>query len=53
VLHGADDDRVPAAHNRDLPGIAYTELPATGHFELIDPLSAGWPRVIDAVRAEA
>lgn len=53
VLHGADDDRVPAAHNRDLPGIAYTELPATGHFELIDPLSAVWPRVVDALRAEA
>src|SRR5262245_5799898 len=35
VLHGADDDRVPPAHSRDLPGITYVELPATGHFDLI------------------
>jgi acetyl esterase/lipase len=53
VLHGADDDRVPAAHTRDLPSITYTEIPSTGHFELIDPLSAAWPHVVDAVRAEA
>ncbi len=53
VLHGADDDRVPAAHSRDLPGITYTELPATGHFDLIDPLTPAWPHVLAALRVEA
>jgi acetyl esterase/lipase len=53
VLHGADDDRVPAAHSRDLAGVTYVELPATGHFDLIDPLSTAWPRVLDVLRVEA
>jgi acetyl esterase/lipase len=49
VLHGAEDDRVPVAHSRDLPGIDLVELPDVGHFELIDPLSAAWPRVLAAL----
>ena len=49
VLHGSGDDRVPAAHSRDLPRIEYVELPGVGHFELIDPLSAVWPRVLAAL----
>lgn len=53
VLHGTDDDRVPAAHSRDLSGISHIELEATGHFELIDPLSAAWPRVVDAIRTHS
>jgi hypothetical protein len=28
-------------------------LPRCGHFELIDPLSAAWPAVLDAFRAVA
>jgi acetyl esterase/lipase len=53
VLHGADDDRVPVAHSQELPGVTYTELPSTGHFDLIDPLAATWPRVLDAIRLSA
>lgn len=49
VLHGANDDRVPAAHSRELTGVAYVELPEVGHFELIDPLSAAWPDVLSAL----
>lgn len=30
--------------------VAYVTLPEAGHFELIDPQSAAWPRVLEAVR---
>jgi acetyl esterase/lipase len=53
VLHGVDDDRVPTTHSRDLSGVTYVELPATGHFDLIDPLSPAWAHVIDALRISA
>jgi acetyl esterase/lipase len=56
VLHGTADDRVPvevsrsyaARHGTDL--VDLVELPGVGHFALIDPLSAVWPRVLEAVR---
>jgi acetyl esterase/lipase len=49
VLHGADDDRVPAEHSRGMSGVTLVELPGLGHFELIDPLSTAWPAVLDAL----
>ena len=49
VLHGTDDDRVPATHSRDLTGVSLVELPGVGHFELIDPLSTAWPDVLAAL----
>jgi acetyl esterase/lipase len=49
VLHGTDDDRVPAEHSRSLRGVTLVELPGHGHFELIDPLSTAWPTVLDAL----
>ncbi|HYJ68942.1 MAG TPA: alpha/beta hydrolase [Nocardioidaceae bacterium] len=49
VLHGADDDRVPAEHSRGLAAVTLVELPGVGHFELIDPLSTAWPAVLDAL----
>lgn len=53
LLHGLDDDRVPAEQSRRYaaghPGVTCELLPGTGHFALIDPLSAAWPRVLSAV----
>ena len=52
-VHGADDDVVPVSQSRALaaahPGVELRELPGLGHFEVIDPLSAAWPTVLDAV----
>lgn len=53
LVHGTADDRVPWEQSRDYAARARTAgdqvslvtLPATGHFELIDPLSAAWPAV--------
>jgi len=51
VLHGSADAQVPVTHSRALPGVSYFELPGIDHFALIDPLSAAWPRVLDALRS--
>jgi acetyl esterase/lipase len=61
LVHGTEDDRVPAAMSRDYAARAQAagdetfldELPGTGHFEVIDPLSAVWPRVLATFRAAA
>jgi acetyl esterase/lipase len=56
VVHGADDEQVPVASSRGLvvrhPWIDYRELTGVEHFGLIDPLSAAWPAVRDALRAD-
>jgi acetyl esterase/lipase len=52
LLHGTADDRVPIAVSRSYAartGAPLWELPGTGHFELIDPLSPVWPRVLEAL----
>jgi acetyl esterase/lipase len=53
LIHGVDDDTVPVAHARaynDSAGGRSTlvELPC-GHFEPVDPRSAAWPHVIEAL----
>jgi acetyl esterase/lipase len=61
LVHGTADDRVPDSLSRDYAaaavaagGQAHVELlPGCGHFEVIDPLSAAWPGVLDAFRAAA
>jgi acetyl esterase/lipase len=61
LVHGSLDDRVPCAMSREYvrkAGAAgddtrLDELPGTGHFEVIDPLSAVWPRVLAAFAALA
>lgn len=61
LLHGALDDRVPAAMSRSFADraraagdeVAAQELPDCDHFDLIDPLSAAWPAVSGAFRAAA
>lgn len=54
VVHGTDDDRVPPAISRRYAaraGSAATlvELAGTEHFALIDPESAAWPAVLNAI----
>jgi acetyl esterase/lipase len=56
LVHGSEDDTVPCAMSREYAKRAQAagdettldELPKTGHFEVIDPLSAAWPRVLAA-----
>jgi acetyl esterase/lipase len=58
VIHGAADDVVPVAMSRGYVAAArakgddatLAEPAGMGHFELIDPRSAAWPVVRDAVR---
>lgn len=57
LIHGTADDAVPyelserycAAASAAGDGCRLITLPTLGHFELIDPLSAAWPHVYDAV----
>lgn len=64
LVHGLADDRVPYLMSLDYarwaraagarPAAATVVLlPGAGHFELIDPLSAEWPQVVDAFRRVA
>lgn len=53
LVHGRDDDSVPVQHSRDLAtdvgvGVELVELPCE-HFAPIDPLSAVWLPVRDAI----
>jgi pimeloyl-ACP methyl ester carboxylesterase len=49
ILHGERDAVVPPAQARRYadahPGTEVVVVPGTGHFALIDPLSAAWPVV--------
>jgi pimeloyl-ACP methyl ester carboxylesterase len=59
LVHGRDDDIVPCDMSLDYAAraqaagddAACTPLPGTGHFEVIDPLTAAWPHVAAAFRA--
>ncbi|KAA9154291.1 alpha/beta hydrolase [Amycolatopsis acidicola] len=50
LLHGTRDSHVPIAQSRAYvaahPAARLVELPGMGHFELIDPYSLAWPRVV-------
>jgi acetyl esterase/lipase len=54
LLHGTADDRVPSQQSADYASAARAAgddarcvlLPGTGHFDVIDPLSAAWPAVL-------
>jgi acetyl esterase/lipase len=49
VVHGTDDDIVPAEHSRRLHAahafVRLEELPGIDHYAVIDPLSDAWPVV--------
>ncbi len=53
LVHGGEDEEVPVATARAYatahPEVELVEIPATGHFPLIDPASDAWPAVRDAV----
>lgn len=59
LLHGSDDQVVPATLSADYRAEAVARgddvqlvpLQGVGHMELIQPTSAAWPAVLDAVRA--
>lgn len=61
LVHGSEDDRVPCEMSRLFArraraagdSVWLDELPGAGHFEVIDPLSAAWPAVLDAFLALA
>jgi acetyl esterase/lipase len=61
LVHGSADRQVPCAMSRDYVAQACAagddatldELPGAGHFDVIDPLSAAWPRVQAAFAALA
>jgi acetyl esterase/lipase len=61
LVHGSADDRVPCGMSRDYAAraraagddTALDELPGAGHFDVIDPLSPWWPRVLAAFTALA
>jgi acetyl esterase/lipase len=61
LVHGTSDDRVPWEQSRDFAErarvtgdqVSCVLLPAVGHFELIDPLSAAWPAVVAEFRSAA
>jgi acetyl esterase/lipase len=58
LVHGDRDDRVPVKMTRDYLAAAratggrvrLVELAGVEHFAIIDPLSAAWPAVLDALR---
>ncbi|MFC1415384.1 alpha/beta hydrolase family protein [Streptacidiphilus cavernicola] len=57
LLHGSDDEEVPAAMSREYAALAermgdpvrLVELPGMEHYGLIDPLSTAWPHLLDAL----
>jgi acetyl esterase/lipase len=52
LVHGDRDSRVPVAMSRRYAvatGSSLTEVPGADHFAVIDPESAAWPAVLDAL----
>ena len=46
LVHGTDDDTVPIAMSQQFSTGRLVAIPGAGHFDLIDPLSPAWPRVL-------
>ncbi len=42
-------EQVPAEMSRAFPAGTLVEIPGAGHFDLIDPQSHAWPRVMAAL----
>jgi len=50
LAHGTEDDRVPCDYSREFAraaGAELLELQGAGHFELIDPRTPEWARILD------
>jgi acetyl esterase/lipase len=50
LVHGTADDRVPVGMSRAYHPAQLVEIADAGHFDLIDPQSRAWPRVLAALR---
>lgn len=54
IVQGGTDDIVPpavaASYCAAFPETRLVELPDSGHFAVIDPLSSAWPAVVEALR---
>jgi acetyl esterase/lipase len=55
IVHGDEDDVVPLAISESYvvahPRVRLVRLSATGHFDLIDPLSGIWPTILTELHA--
>ena len=59
LIHGTDDDTVPVAMSEEFTergrslgdDVRQITLAGAGHFEAVDPRSAEWPLVVQAVRS--
>ena len=57
IVHGVHDDTVPVEMSREYvrqkqatgENITFLELPDSGHYELIDPRSTAWPKIVEAI----
>jgi pimeloyl-ACP methyl ester carboxylesterase len=49
LVHGADDDTVPLRMSQVFSAGRLVEIPGAGHFDLIDPQSPAWPRVVSVL----
>ena len=49
LVHGTADEQVPAGMSRAFGVGRLIEIPGAGHFDLIDPESRAWPRVMAAL----
>jgi fermentation-respiration switch protein FrsA (DUF1100 family) len=47
LVHGTDDDTVPAGLSADFPGADVRLREGEGHFEHIDPRSGAWEEVVE------
>jgi acetyl esterase/lipase len=50
LVHGTADEWVPVGMSRASGAGKLVEIPGAGHFDLIDPHTAAWPRVLAALR---
>jgi acetyl esterase/lipase len=53
LVHGEDDEDVPASMSRGFPGAEVRIRPGEGHYEHIDPASGAWREVARWVAARA
>jgi len=49
LVHGVDDETVPLQMSQVFPAGRLVEIPGADHFDLIDPQSRAWPRVLSVL----
>jgi acetyl esterase/lipase len=49
LVHGTDDETVPLRMSQAFTAGRLVEIPEAGHFDLIDPQSPAWPRVLSVL----